>query len=68
MKITKTKWWKLKEDASQVFKYRLITEGAWNVNEDVNSMWKEIATRIREVIVEVFEVTRGNKHKPLNGT
>jgi hypothetical protein len=37
-------WWKLKEDSSQVFNDRFITEGAWNVSEDADSMWKEMTT------------------------
>jgi hypothetical protein len=49
-----------------VYKDRLIAEGTWNISEDADSMWKEITICIRKVIVEVFEVTRGNKCKPKN--
>jgi hypothetical protein len=36
MKITRTRWWKLKGDVSQVFKNRVIAEGSWNESEDAN--------------------------------
>jgi hypothetical protein len=29
VKITRTKWWKLKGDVSQVFKNKVIVEGPW---------------------------------------
>jgi hypothetical protein len=61
MKITRTRWWKLKGDVSQVFKNRVIVEGLWNEGEDADNMWKEMATQIRKVAIEVFGVTRGNK-------
>jgi hypothetical protein len=34
----RTKWWKFKENASQVFKDRVIAEGLWNVGEDADSI------------------------------
>jgi hypothetical protein len=64
MKITRTRWWKLKRDVSQVFKNRVITEGPWNECEDADNMWKEMATHIRNVAIEVFGVTRGNQREP----
>jgi hypothetical protein len=64
MKITRTRWWKLKGDVSQVFKNRVIAEGSWNESEDADNMWKEMTTHIRKVIIEVFGVTRGNKGEP----
>jgi hypothetical protein len=63
-KITRTKWWKLKGDVSQVFKDKVIAEGSWNAGEDAFSMWKEMTTHIRKVTINVFGVTRGNKRKP----
>jgi hypothetical protein len=63
IKITRTKWWKLKGDTFQVFKDRFIAEDAWNVSEDANSILKEMMTRIQKV-VEVFKVIRGNKREP----
>jgi hypothetical protein len=64
MKITRTRWWKLKGDVSQVFKNRVITEGSWNDGENADNMWKEMATHIRKVTIEAFGVTRENKREP----
>jgi hypothetical protein len=64
MKITRTKWWKLKGDVSQVFKNKVIAEGPWNEGKDVDNMWKEMTTHIRKVVIELFGVTRGNKRGP----
>jgi hypothetical protein len=64
MKITRTRWWKLKGDVSQVFKNRIITEGSLNRSEDTDNIWKEMATHIRKVAMEMFGVTRGNKREP----
>lgn len=63
-KISRTKWWKLKGDASRVFKDRMIQDGPWTEGEDANSMWEEMATHIRKVATEVFGVTKGNKREP----
>jgi hypothetical protein len=59
MKITRTKWWKLKEDVSQVFKNKVIAEGPWNKGNDADNIWKEMATHIRKMTIDVFGVTRG---------
>jgi hypothetical protein len=64
VKITRTRWWKLKGDVSQVFKNKVIAERSWNEGEDADNMWKKMATHIRKVAIEVFEVTRGNKREP----
>jgi hypothetical protein len=64
VKITRTKWWELKGDVSQVFKNRVIAEGPWNEGEDADNIWKEMTTHIRKVTIEVLVVTRGNKHEP----
>jgi hypothetical protein len=61
MKITRTRWWKLNGDVSQVFKNRVIAEGSWNEGEDADNMWKEMTTHIQNVAIEVFGVTRGKK-------
>jgi hypothetical protein len=63
MKITRTRWWKLKGDVSQVFKNKVIAEGSWNKGEDADNIWKEMTTHIRKVTIEVFGVTKGNKHE-----
>jgi hypothetical protein len=62
--VTRTKWWKLKGNASRVFKNRVIEKGAWNVKGETNHMWKEMANRIGKVATKVFGVTRGNKREP----
>ena len=62
-RATRTKWWKLKGDASQAFKERMIAEGIWNVGE-ANSMWTEMASRIRKVATEVLGVTRVTRCEP----
>jgi hypothetical protein len=64
MKITRTRRWKLKRDVYQVFKNRIITEGSCNEGEDADNMWKKMATHIWKVAIEVFGVTRENKHEP----
>jgi len=63
--IRRTKWWKLKEDASRrEFTDKVLARGIENVDEDVNNMWYELATRIWNMAVEVFGVTRGNRREP----
>jgi hypothetical protein len=47
-----------------VFKNRVIAEGSRNEGEDADNMWKEIATHIRKMTIEVFGVTKRNKHEP----
>jgi hypothetical protein len=47
-KFARAKWWKLKEETSEVFKERVIVEGAWS-KEDANNMWVKMATCIRKV-------------------
>jgi hypothetical protein len=47
-----------------VFKNRFIAEGSLNEDEDADNMWKEMATHIRKVAIEVFGVTRRNKREP----
>jgi hypothetical protein len=64
MKITSTRWSKLKGDVSLVFKNRVIAEGSWNEGENTDNMWKEMTTHIRKVAIEVFGVTRENKREP----
>jgi hypothetical protein len=64
MKITRTRWWKLKGEDSQVFNNIVIAEGSWNEGEDADNMWKVMATHIRKVAIEVFGVTRENKRVP----
>jgi hypothetical protein len=64
------KWWNTGEDMllkCNIQKYketRVVAEGPWNAVEDADSMWNEMSTHIWEVAIEMFEVTRGDKHKP----
>jgi hypothetical protein len=64
VKIRRTKWWKLKGDASQIFKNRVIVEGSWNEDEDADNIGKDMMIHIRNVTIEVFGVTRENKREP----
>jgi hypothetical protein len=41
MKITRTRWWKLKGDVSQVFKNKVIAEGSWNECEDADNVERD---------------------------
>ena len=59
-KIERTKWWKLKGETSEVFRERVIKEGTWKEKEDINNMWKKMATNIRKVTSEVCGVTKGS--------
>ena len=59
-KIERTKWWKLKGETSEVFRERVIKESSWNEEEDINNMWKKMATNIRKVAPEVCGVTKGS--------
>ena len=58
-KIERKKWWKLKWETSEVFKERVIKEGSWKKEEDINNMWEKMATNIRKVVSEVCGVTKG---------
>jgi hypothetical protein len=58
-KITKNKWWKLKEEAYQLFKERMMTEGPWDQEGGADSMWVKMATCIPKVAREVLGVTKG---------
>ena len=37
-KIERTKWWKLKGETSEIFTERVIKEGSWKEEEDINNM------------------------------
>ena len=59
-KIERTKWWKLKGETSEVFRERVIKEGSWKEEDDINNMWDKMATNIRKVASEVCGVTKGS--------
>jgi hypothetical protein len=63
-KITRTKWWKLKGEAQQTLKERMIAEGPWGEEGEVDSMWVKMAFCIRKVAREVLGVTKGKKQEP----
>ena len=62
-KSERTKWWKLKGEAAQTFKERMLREGSWEEGEDANDMWLKMATCVRKVASEVFGVSRGGIQK-----
>ena len=61
-KIARTKWWKLRGEATQAFKERMLGEGPWE-GEDADDMWLKMATCVRKVTSEVFGVSRGGKQE-----
>jgi hypothetical protein len=63
VQVSRTKWWKLKEDDAKTFKERVLKEGPWHEGGDANSMWMEMTTCIRKVASEEFGVTKGGKHE-----
>ncbi|XP_071674312.1 uncharacterized protein [Lolium perenne] len=62
-KVARTKWWKLKGEASQSFRERVIKEGPWEEGGDANMMWTSMATCLRKVAVEEFGVTKGSRRE-----
>ncbi|XP_071677140.1 uncharacterized protein [Lolium perenne] len=62
-KVAKTKWWKLKGEASQAFRERVIKESPWEEGGDANMMWTSMATCLRKVAVEEFGVTKGSRRE-----
>jgi hypothetical protein len=41
------KWWKLKVEATKMFKERVLKKGPWHERGDANSMWMKMSTCIR---------------------
>ena len=62
-KIARIKWWKLRREAAQAFKKRMLGEGLWEEGEDADDMWLKMATCVRKVVSEVFGVSRGGKQE-----
>ena len=62
-KIARIKWWKLRGEAAQAFKERMLGEGPWEEGEDADDMWLKMATCVRKVASEVFGVSRGGKQE-----
>ena len=44
-KIMRTKWWKLRGEAAQTFKERMLGEGPLEEGEDANDMCSEVGLR-----------------------
>lgn len=44
---TTIKWWGLKGVKQFVSKDKMIIEGKWNLDEDVNKMWNKLANCIK---------------------
>jgi hypothetical protein len=61
--VSRTKWWKLKEDAAKMFKERVFKEDPWHEGGDANSMWMKMSTCIRKVASEEFGMTKGDKRE-----
>jgi hypothetical protein len=57
----RTKWWKLKEEATKTFNERVLKEGHWHEGGDANSMLMKLVTYIRKVTLEEFRVTKRGK-------
>jgi hypothetical protein len=57
----RTKWWKLKEEATKIFKERVLKEGPWHEGGDANSMWMKMSTCTRKVASEKFVVIKAGK-------
>jgi hypothetical protein len=53
-----TKWWKLKQEATKMFKERVLKKYHWYEGGDANSMWMKMSTYIRKVTLEEFRVTK----------
>ena len=54
---------KLKGETSEVFKERVIKEGSWKKEDDINNMWEKMTTNIQKVVSEVCGVTKESEGK-----
>jgi hypothetical protein len=63
VQVPRTKWWKLKEEVTKMFKERFLKEGPWHEGGDANSMWMKMSTCIRKVDSEEFGVIKGGKRE-----
>jgi hypothetical protein len=61
VQVARTKWSKLKGEVAQTFKERVIKEGPWEEEGDVDNMWMKMATYIPKVASEEFGVSRGSR-------
>ena len=65
-KSERTKWWKLKGEAAQTFKERMLREGSWEEGEDADDMWLKMATCVRKVASAALGVSRRGKQEGKN--
>ena len=56
---TTIKWWGLKRVKQYVSKDKMIIEGKWNLDEDVNKMWNKMANCIKRVVIDVLGESKG---------
>jgi hypothetical protein len=54
---------KLKGEAAQAFKERVIKEGPWEEEGDADNMWMKMATCIHKGALEEFGVSRGSRRE-----
>ena len=59
-KITRMKWWKLRGEAAQMFKERMLGEGLAK-KEKMLMTWLKMGTCVRKVALEVLGVSREGK-------
>jgi hypothetical protein len=48
VQASRTKWWKVKEDAAKKFKERVLKEGSWHEGGNANSMCMRMVTCIKK--------------------
>jgi hypothetical protein len=63
VQASRTKWWKLKEETTKIFKERVLKEDPWHEGRDANSMWIKMSTCIRKVASEEFGVAKESKRE-----
>jgi hypothetical protein len=50
-------------EVAQAFKERIIKEGSWEEEGDVDNMWMKMSTCIHKVASEEFGVSRGSRRE-----
>ncbi len=58
-KKPRIKWWALKWEKQDVFKDKMIKEGKWNLDKDVDRIWNEMANCIKRVAKDVLGESKG---------
>jgi hypothetical protein len=65
-KITRTKWWKLKGEAQQTFRERMIKKGPWGREGGADNMRMKMTTCIHKVDSEALGMTMCKKHEGMD--